>query len=227
MGISILELVLQKLRQADFPADVAYPGQKFPQISQAVAAVHIAKVDRAGQEVTVEVNIVSPAEQGGTACELAALRATEALREAGAVCIQSGCKYDGVTQVYVVPVLAAFMAAMDEDRYTVGPGFTVSIDGQVQACALAFSAEELTGCQAEPVMGEAAPGGTSRGSCLWQIRLEELIPMGTAEEPEPAGSFVLQVATAMKTETYGHCDWTSIQREFTREGLRRSAGAGA
>lgn len=38
MGISILELVLRRLREAKFTADVAFPGQKFPQITKPVAA---------------------------------------------------------------------------------------------------------------------------------------------------------------------------------------------
>ena len=41
MGISILEQVLYRLRNEEFLADVAYPGQKFPQITKTVAAVHI------------------------------------------------------------------------------------------------------------------------------------------------------------------------------------------
>ena len=91
MGISILDLVIRRLREEKFVADIAYPGQKFPQISQPVAAVHIEKVDRAGMSVTVEVNILCPAAMGGTACELEALRATEILRWSGAVCLQNGC----------------------------------------------------------------------------------------------------------------------------------------
>ena len=54
MGISILELVLRRLREAKFTADVAFPGQKFPQITKPVAAVHIEKVDvtlRAGFDI--------------------------------------------------------------------------------------------------------------------------------------------------------------------------------
>ena len=58
MGISILELVLRRLRDENFQADVAYPGQVFPQISQPVAAVHIEKVDRANLTVTLEINII-------------------------------------------------------------------------------------------------------------------------------------------------------------------------
>ena len=108
MGYSILELVLQRLREEGFSADIAYPGQKFPQITEAVAAVHIEQVDRANLTVTLEVSIVCPAAMGGTACEVEALRATEVLRWAGAVCVQRGCTYDGVAQVYMVPILATF-----------------------------------------------------------------------------------------------------------------------
>ena len=76
MGYSILELVLRRLREDGFTADIAFPGQKFPQIDDTVAAVHIEKVDRANLEVTVEINILCPASMGGTVCEMKALRAT-------------------------------------------------------------------------------------------------------------------------------------------------------
>ena len=104
MGYSILELVLRRLRQAGFRADVAFPGQQFPQIQDTVATVHIEKVDRANLTVTMGVSVISPASVGGTACEVEALRATEILRWEGAVCVQNGCTYDGVSQVYVVEV---------------------------------------------------------------------------------------------------------------------------
>ena len=53
MGYSILELVLRRLREANYTADIAYPGQKFPQISDTVATVHIEKVDRANPEYVI------------------------------------------------------------------------------------------------------------------------------------------------------------------------------
>ena len=113
MGISILEQVLYRLRNEEFLADVAYPGQKFPQITKTVAAVHIEKVDRANMTVTLEVNIITPASLGGTACELEALRATEVLQLDGANCVQNGCTYDGSGQVYVVAVLATTIRIWD------------------------------------------------------------------------------------------------------------------
>lgn len=221
MGISILELVLRRLREANFTADIAYPGQKFPMITEPVAAVHIEKVDRASLTVTVEVNIICPGSMGGTTCELEALRATEILRWSGAVCVQNGCTYDGVAQVYVVSVLATFTCVTEADSCTLGPGFSAYINEVLQPHAISVSEEELPAYQAEYVMGQSAPAGTSQGSYLWNIQLEELIPTGAPETEDPPGAFQLKIVTDVKTEVFYNCRWTSIKREFSREGLRK------
>ena len=221
MGISILEMVLRLLREAKFTADVAYPGQKFPQVTKPVAAVHIEKVDRANMTVTVEINIICPAAMGGTACELEALRATEILRWSDAVCVQNGCSYDGISQVYVVTILATFTCVTEANKCSFGPGFLASVNNIVQYHAIAFSEEEVPGVQAEYVMGESAPAGISQGSSLWYIQLEELFPAGMPESADPAGAFDLKIVTDVKTEVYYHCRWTSVKREFSKEGLRK------
>ena len=222
MGISILELVLRRLREANFTADIAYPGQKYPKVEKTVAAVHIQKVDRANMTVTVEVNIICPASMGGTTCELEALRATEILRWSRAVCVQNGCTYDGVAQVYVVAVLATFTCVTEADKCSLGPGFYAYINGLMQPNAVAVSAEEDTGFRAEYVTGESAPAGISQGQTLWHIQLEELLPAGTAETADPPGAFELKIVTDVKTEVFYHCRWTSVKREFSREGLRKT-----
>ena len=221
MGFSILELVLRRLREENFTADIAYPGQKFPQITEPVAAVHIEKVDRANLTVTIEVSIICPASMGGTACEVEALRATEILRWSRAVCVQNGCSYDGVAQVYVVPVLATFTGITEADDCKIGPGFQVYINEVLQPYALSFQEEEISGIQAEYVMGQSAPAGISDGERLWNIQLEELIPAGSPETEELTEVFELKLVTDVKTEMYYYCRWTSIHREFSREGLRR------
>ena len=221
MGISILELVLRLLREEQFTADVAYPGQKFPKITEPVAAVHIEKVDRANLTVTVEVNIICPAAMGGTACEVEALRATEILRWSGAVGVQNGCTYDGVSQVYVVSVLATFTCVTEADNCTIGPGFEVYVNEVLQPYAVSVSEEEESDAKVEYAMGESAPTGVSGGSYLWHIQLEELIPVGSPETEEPAGAFKMQIVTDQETETYYYCRWTSIRREYTQQGLRR------
>ena len=221
MGYSILELVLRRLREDGFAADIAFPGQKFPQISDTVAAVHIEKVDRSNLTVTVEVSIISPAALGGTACEVEALRATDALRWAGAVCVQNGCTYDGVSQVYIVSVLATFTGITEEDKCTLGPGFDVYINEHFENHVTAFAEEEVLEREAEFETGESAPIGISEGKHYWKITLEEMIPTGNGEVADPVEPFELRVESDAVIETYYHCKWTSIQRTFTREGLKR------
>lgn len=221
MGYSILELVLRRLREDGFVADIAFPGQKFPQISDTVAAVHIEKVDRANLEVTVEISIICPASMGGTACEVKALRATEVLRWSGAVCVQNGCTYDGIAQVYVVSVLATFTGVTEADDCTVWPGFYCYVDDQLHRFAIGFTAVEENGAAAEYVIGQAAPIGTSIGTAGWEIQLEELIPVGSPEFASPSAPCTVRILTDQKTEIYSGCRWTQVRREFTKQGLRR------
>lgn len=221
MGISILELVLRRLREENFLADVAFPGQKYPKITEPVAAVHIEKVDRSNLSVTVEVNIICPAELGGTYCEVEALRATEVLRWAGATCIQNGCEYDGLAQVYVVSVLATFTCITEADDCVLGPGFQVYQEGILQPFMVSFQAEQEIDVAAQYEMGEDAPIGVRKGSWIWTLRLEELIPAGNLEVKDPEGTFEIRVESDTVTEVYYHCRWTSVRREFTRQGLRR------
>ena len=49
-----------------------------------------------------------------------------------------------------------------------------------------------------------------------------LFPAGTPEKAEPVGAFTLEISTDVKTELYYHCRWTSVKREFSREGLRKT-----
>lgn len=221
MGISILELVLRRLREENFIADVAFPGQKYPVITEPVAAVHIEKVDRANLTVTVEVNIICPAESGGAYCEVEALRATEVLRWAGATCVQNGCEYDGLAQVYVVSILATFTCITEADNCVMGPGFRVYVNDNLIPFAVSFEAEQVEDLEAQYEMGEDEPIGIRNGSRLWKLRLEELIPAGNIEIGDPEGAFQLRLESDTVTEVYYHCRWTSIRREFTRQGLRR------
>lgn len=221
MGYSILELVLRRLRREGFRADAAYPGQKYPQIGETVATAHIEKVDRANLTVTMEVCIISPAATGGTACEVEALRATEVLRWAGAVCVQNGCSYDGVSQVYIVSILATFTGTTDADECVIWPGFYCFVDEELRRFATDVRIEEVTGRQLEYEMGEAAPHGVSDGCHYWSIELEEVIPAGSAVGSEAGMNFTMKLITEEKTEEFGSCSWVSTRREYSKAGLRR------
>ena len=71
------------------------------------------------------------------------------------------------------------------------------------------------------VIGEAAPVGTSVGTTAWEIRLEELIPVGSPEFASATEPCVIKILTEDKTEIYSGCRWTQVSREFTKQGLRR------
>jgi len=221
LGRSILDYVLRLLRQERFTADVAYPGQKFPRITDTVAAVHIARVDRANMTVTVEISILSPAAMGGTACEMEALRATEVLRWNGGVCVQNGCTYDGVAQVYVVQILATFTGVTDAEDCTLWPGFYCYVDNVMHHHAIAFGSEYVNSAKLEYSTGEALPVRSSPGSVAWSISMEELVPSGAPEIEDTEEEFVLELVTQWKTERFTGCRWTSIQREFTKQGMKR------
>ncbi len=214
-------MVLRTLRQERFSASVAFPGQKFPQIADTVAAVHIEQVDRANLTVTVEVSIICPASMGGTACEMEALRATEVLRWSGAVCVQNGCRYDGVAQVYTVQILATYSGVTEQDSCKVWRGFYCYRNDIRRMFARSFTSEYRNGAQAEYVMGEMLPVASSLGSRVWEIRLEELVPVGSPEPEDDEGEFTLQVDTEQKSEVYTGCRWSSVKRVVDQKGVHR------
>lgn len=222
MGISILEMVLERLREEGFVANVAYPGQMFPQIDEPVAAVHIVKVDRSSLTVTLEVNIICPASLGGTACELEALQATQVLGWEGAVCIQNGCSYDGIAQVYTVPILATFTCLTDEEDCTMGPGFQITIDGEKMRYVVAFTAEQETDYQARYQMGETEPASVSEGQEIWKLTMEEVIPADIYESYSPGCDVTVKRQGPIRYDCFYHCWWTSVKWEYSKQGLKRT-----
>lgn len=221
MGYSILELVLRRLREEGFTASVAYPGQVFPQITDTVAAVHIKEVDRSELTVTIEITMVSPASLGGNRCEMDALRATEILRWSGAVCVQKGCSYDGVAQVYMVSILATYTGVTEEHSCVIWPGFYCYVDDRYHRYTVDFQSEQTLDTQLVHNMGLPAAVGTQPGREVWKIRQEELIPAGSEEIQGPEGTFEVKVISDLITETFRGCRWTGVQRQRNRQGLRR------
>lgn len=219
MGILILEQVLQMLKDAGIPSDLAYPGNKYPLLSYPVAAVHIEKVDQENRKVTVEVTIVSPGGLGGVRCEEEALKAASALRRGGAVCVQNGCRYNGASRVFTVDVLATFYVDPDAGESTLGADFAVYVNGVHRPFAVCFRSEQVRQNQVQYTMGEAAPVGIYRGSWVWKLYLEEKITGGYGQngtEPDPVE---VKLVRDDITEVYRQCFWDSVRREYSREGL--------
>lgn len=223
MGLPILEVALKALRKEGFSADAAYPGQKYPPITETVAAVHIAQVDRADMTVTVEVTVISPASLGGTECETEALRATEALRWAGADCVQKGCQYDGMAQVYCVDILATFTGIAEEESCTLGPGYAVYVGEDQLEFVTSFTAEETWDVFSCYVIGEDYPADIGVGEHGWEITIEERIPTGS-DEVEYGGAIVNVSVERFDghVECYRTCRFSSVKREFVCGALKRT-----
>lgn len=222
MGFSILDAVVVGLQEAGFHADVAYPGQKYPTITETAAAVHIKKVDRADLTVTLEVTVICPGSQGGTQCELEALRATEVLRTIGAVCVQNGCAYDGIAQVYCVDILATFTCVTEEDSYRMGPGFQVYINDIQLPRVTSFTAERYTDSSLAFTMGDAVPAGSYPGCSGWKLTVEEQIPPGEYEMGDGYEPMTIRLEKSTGfSEVFTGCRWTSVKRELNRRGVHR------
>lgn len=222
MGNVILQQVLTALKKGGFAAELAYPGRAMPQITGPVAAVHMEKVDSAALTSTVAVSILSPGKLGGGICEEEALKALDLLLGCGAVCVQRGCVYDRVSQLYAVEISAAFTSlSQSEEPTATGPGFSVAVNGVRHGCAISFRSEETRGYTAEYRTTEPLPVASGTGMVQWSLQLEEQIPVGTTEPAEPSPGFTLVVTTEGKTETYTGCQWTSVSREYDSQGLHR------
>lgn len=221
MGNDILNLVLQKLREAGFPADKAYPGHPRKYLEETSAAVHIARVDVAQSLAVVEVCLVTPSSLGGVQCELDAIRAMKAVQTLGAECVLEGCKYEGMAQAYVAQFQAEFTCEANGDSFVPGPGFSLTADGVPLPYVRSFQTEQVRERDPQYAMGEPHPVGISEGGCIWKLQLEELIPVGAAETVLSPETAVLTVKRGAAQETYQGCSWTSMRRELTRAGLRR------
>ena len=127
-----------------------------------------------------------------------------------------------MAQVYVVSILATFTAVTEEDDCVIGPGFKVHLSNIYHPYAISFTATQTADHETQYEIGEPAPAGLSAGNWAWKLELEELIPAGSPEAEQPAELFELKLTTDLQTEYYYHCRWTSVKREFSKNGLRKT-----
>lgn len=221
MGALILSNVQDALEIAGFCVNTAYPGQKYPQIREKAAAVHMKKMDGTSQEMTVEVDILCPANVGGAMCEYEAFRAAEALTAIGASCIQNGCVYHAATNTFRVTIHATFSGNTQSEDGTIGPGFQVFINNVPQPYATAFTSEKEADHKAIYGIGVTMPETVTAGPFLNSFQLEEMIPLDQTAPEDHTGVFSILVETENTIERFYVCRWVSIRQAYTKEGLRR------
>lgn len=205
---TIVGNVIDALTAADIRADEAYPGRRIPALTGPVAAVRLGKLDRSVRTTAVEVVIMSPASGGGSLCENTALRAVEAIQDMGGTCIKDVCKFDEMADVFYIDIEAEFFGTAMEDKWSAGPGYSITVGAQPMEHVVSFSAQRATD---EEV--------TDIASAKWTFVMEELLPPGTSEPSDPAEPFNLSVTRALGDEMFTGCRFTSQSREDTIRGV--------
>ena len=207
---TIVNQVIGALRDAGIRADEAYPGGRIPALTGPVAAVRLGKVDRSVRSTNVQIVIMSPAKDGGSLCEATALQAVDSLQAIGGTCVKDICKFDEMADVFYVEIAAEFFGTVTADRWDSGPGFSVTVNIQAMPHMVSFSSER-----------KKEEGTGSLYDVKWQFTLEELLPPGTSEPPDPPEPFTLSVVRSNYDEVFRECRWLSVQRQDTLRGIRQ------
>lgn len=205
---TIVGQVIAELRANHIRADEAYPGGRIPALTGAVAAVRLGKVDRSVRSTTVQVVIMSPAKSGGSLCETTALKAVQVLQGMGGTCVKDVCKFDEMADVFYIEIASEFFGTALAAKWSAGPGFSVTIGAQAMPHAVSFS----TGRRTDDTV-------TAIKDAVWQFTLEELLPPGTSEPPDPTEPFTLTVTRELTDEVLSGCTLLSVQRKDTLRGI--------
>ena len=205
---TIVNEVISKLTAGGIRAAEAYPGKRIPALTGAVAAVRLGKVDRSVRMTHLEVVVMSPASSGGGACETIALKAVGILQGMGGTCVKAVCKFDEMADVFYINIDVEFFGTALENSWSAGPGYSIKIGTQPLNYVTSFQTRR-----------ETDKDVTAIANAKWHFTLEELLPPGTSEPPEPAEPFTLFVSRNGGDETFTGCTWTSVKREDTIKGV--------
>ena len=208
---TIVNQVIDRLRQSGIRADEAYPGGRIPDLTGAVAAVRLGKIDRSVRTTMVQVVIMSPAAGGGSLCETVALQAVSVLQDMEGTCTKDVCRFDEMADVFYIEIEAEFFGTASATKWSAGPGFTVSIGSQEIPHVVSYGVERKTD---EDV--------TAIANAKWQFTLTELLPPDSSEPPDPTEPFTLTVSRDFTDELLTECKLISVKREDTLRGISQT-----
>lgn len=205
---TIVSNVIDTLSRGGIRSAEAYPGKRIPALTGAVAAVRLGKVDRSVRTTNLEVIIMSPVSAGGSACELAALKAVELLQDMGGTCVKAVCKFDEMANVFYIHIDVEFFGTALPESWSAGPGYAIKIGAQAMNYVTSFQAQR-----------EVDSEVTAIANAKWKFTMEELFPPGTSEPSDPAEPFAITVTRSGGEESFSGCTWTSVKREDTIRGV--------
>jgi len=113
-----------------------------------------------------------------------------------------------MADVFYVEIEAEFFGTALEDGWSAGPGYSVTIGEQPMEHVVSFGAERKTDDEVTFISG-----------ALWKFTMEELLPPGTSEPPDPEEPFSLQLKRSNTDELFAGCRWISVKRQDTIRGV--------
>lgn len=211
MGTLILDMVVDLLNEGGLRAEAAQPAGNMTAVQSVVAAVSLEQVDQESGSVTVLVEMVGPAKDGGKRCQREALKAFEILRGAGGICRQEKCTFISKADMFCTPVTAVFYGTATAEDWQPRPSYEVDISG--------VSLPWVTGFSASQKVGE---GETSLVDMGWEFTLEEYFPAGTEETvDDPVEPFEVTLSHGSRQETYIGCNIMARERVLEENGVRQ------
>ena len=210
MGQLIIDQVIELLNDEGIRASHSYPAANIQRVTEPVAAVSLAKADLKANTVQVLVEILSPKEGGGYACQKEALKACFILEAAGAICCQEGCAYLPKANLFRVPVKAVFKGTVTSAGMEALPEYAVVAGGITLRYVCGFSAKQA-------VSGSSA----SLQNAPWEITVEEFIPWGVEDSLEADEPFQMDLRCMENIERFEGCTWSKRERIAEESGIRQ------
>lgn len=200
MGGLVLDVVMQILEAEGFLVERGYPQTRIQNITEPVCAVNLESTDLDSMEVTVLVQVISPAELGAQTCQEKAQEAGMALSDQGYRCTISACSFDSRTGMFIAQIRAVELIKAPN----------VAVDGIKIPYARAFKCWRM--------MDESA---STWANARWYFRVEQLIPIDLKDTQIEEGTFSLVHSYLGETETFSNATWTSRTRTWEPTMIRQ------
>lgn len=207
-----LNRVTAALSSGGIRARRGYPTEKYFFPESPVAAVNLHSADQ--DTVVVAAEIFA---QKATDCENAAWEAMGLLTAQGASCSADGCQFQRMMGLYSLRVLARWKPEAESTAQN--NDIHLYCNGAHMNYVTGFSAVST----AELYRFTAEDGTVSilRKTPMWELTVEELFPPDMAPQEEPENDFTLEIRREGGSERFPQCQWETIKRTETAEGVRQ------
>ncbi len=228
MNIGKINEVLEALRSHSIPAERGFPGHWKPQVTVPAAAVSLQSLTQ--ETLTLSVQIYCPPHMGGSMCEDTAADAAFALLPLEGQFKIGPCRYDRTAGLFCVDISLSWSLLppeapeeAPEDPPEDVPAVldcSVSINGSPLPYLKGFSCKESADLQQIHAIGEGTVEAR-RENIHWILTVEELLPSDLPPVAPESFDFNLVLTRSGGRETYTFCNWESILRQETLQGIRQ------